>query len=291
MYYLSKVITNKLESLLGTDIVEVHPVSGGDINEARWVQTQDGNHYFVKINSGADSLELLKTEQQGLRLLRQYTSDLLYIPEILAVEDAGDSAFLLLEFIPSGPIQPGFWERFGRGLAQLHQTTDTHFGLDHANFIGRLPQSNEPCTGWPEFYTRRRLIPQGKMAYENRLLSLNDMQKLEKLCKQLGDLYPKEPPSLIHGDLWNGNYLIHENGKAVLIDPSVSFSHREMDIAMSRLFGGYPQEFYTAYHQEYPLAPGWEDRIAIGQLYYLLVHLNMFGVGYLSSVRRILNPY
>lgn len=291
MYYLSKVITNRIESLLGKDIVEVHPVSGGDINEARLIETQDGASYFVKLNSGTASWPLLSTEQQGLQLLKRLVPETFHIPDILAVEEVGESAFLLLEYIRTGPVTPRFWKHFGRGLATLHRLTQHQFGLDHNNFIGRLPQSNKLTDNWPEFYTLQRLLPQAKMAYNDRLLDLKAMQQLERLCKRLEEIYPEEPPALIHGDLWNGNYLINEHGKAVLIDPSVSYSHREMDIAMSQLFGGFPPEFYAAYHEAYPLDAGWEERIAIGQLYYLLVHLNMFGIGYLSPVKRIIKHY
>ncbi|MCB0631599.1 MAG: fructosamine kinase family protein [Saprospiraceae bacterium] len=291
MYYLSEVITNKIEAFLGKDIVEVQAVSGGDINEARLISTQDGATYFVKVNSGANSLPLFRTELRGLALLHQHAPKQLYVPRILTAEDAGDAAFLLLEYIQKGMVTPGFWDNFGRGLAELHRATNTRFGLDHSNFIGRLPQSNDPHATWPEFYTRRRLLPQGKLAYENSLFDLKDMQHLERLCKRLGDIYPVESPALIHGDLWNGNYLIHQNGKAVLIDPSVSYSHREMDLAMSRLFGGFPAEFYAAYNEQFALTPGWEERLPIGQLYYLLVHLNMFGTGYLAGVRRIIRQF
>jgi hypothetical protein len=291
MYYLPEVITNKVEAILGKDIVDVKPVSGGDINEARLLKTQDGASYFVKVNSGKDSFAMFQAEQQGLRLLQRNAPEKLYIPDLIAVEETGDSALLLLEYINTGPVTPGFWRSFGQGLAELHKTTQDQFGLDHANFIGRLPQSNEPADTWAEFYTRQRLIPQGKMAYENRLFDLKDMQQLEKLCKRLSEIFPAEPPALIHGDLWNGNYLIRQNGQAVLIDPSVSYSHREMDLAMSRLFGGFPEEFYAAYQDQYPLSPGWAERLPFGQLYYLLVHLNMFGSGYLSGVKRILKSF
>lgn len=291
MYYLAEVVTNKLEAHLGKSIIDVKPVGGGDINDARLLKTQDGHQYFAKINDGERAFDLLHAESRGLELLRPKVPDQLTIPRTLGCDRAGPSAFLLMEYIPAATPLPDFWTNFGKGLAMLHRQTSDQFGLDHDNFIGRLPQRNDWCTDWPAFYATQRLLPQGKMAYEQNLLDLKDIQYLEHLCKRLGDLYPTDPPALIHGDLWNGNYLVHPGGQAVLIDPSVAYSHREMDLAMSKLFGGFPPEFYGAYQEAYRLWPGWEDRLSLGQLYYLLVHLNMFGSGYLPAVRRILRAF
>ena len=291
MYYLSEVITNKIEKQLGQNIIDVKPVSGGDINDARLLTTQGGQLFFVKINSGEKAFTMFQTEARGLELLRREAPGSLYIPQVLACEPAGDSAFLLLEFISGGTPSSGFWAVFGRSLARMHQQSREQFGLDHANFIGRLPQPNNFQPDWPTFYTRERLLPQGKLAYEKNLLGLQDMQQLEGLCKKLPEYYPTEPPALIHGDLWNGNYLVHRQGQPVLIDPAVSYSHREMDLAMTKLFGGFPQEFYDTYQEAYPLVPGWQDRLPLGQLYYLLVHLNMFGNSYLPAVKRIIKQF
>lgn len=291
MYYLTEVITNRIEAQLGQNVVDVTPVSGGDINDARLIKTQSGQSFFVKINSGEQAFPMFQVEAKGLDILRSAVPPQISIPEFVACDQTGESAFLLLEYIPTGTPLSGFWATFGNGLARMHQNSRDHFGLDHANFIGRLPQSNTDHADWPSFYTHERLMPQGKLAYEQNLFDLNDMQYLERLCKQLGDLYPTEPPALVHGDLWNGNYLVHANGKAVLIDPAVAYSHREMDLAMTKLFGGFPQEFYSAYDASYPLEQGWEERLPFGQLYYLLVHLNMFGSSYLPAVKRIIKRF
>lgn len=291
MYYLAEVITNKLESCLQDSIVEVNPVSGGDINDARLIRTAGGKSFFVKINEGPSAYPMFQAENKGLELLRTSVPEELLVPASVACEQAGDYAFLLLEYIDSATPSGGFWSSFGTGLANLHRKTRERFGLDHHNFIGRLPQSNHAHPDWPAFYTNERLLPQGRLAYEKNFLDLRDMQHLEQLCRRLGELYPNERPALIHGDLWNGNYLVHANGQAVLIDPSVAYSHREMDLAMSKLFGGFPEEFYSAYREAYPLEVKWEERLPLGQLYYLLVHLNMFGTSYLPSVRRIIQHF
>lgn len=291
MYYLAEVVTNKLESILGNSIVNVRPISGGDINDARLIDTQDQRQYFVKINDDEQALNMLTAEKRGLEVLRSAAAAELRIPEVLSCEATGGAAFLLMEYIPTVTPLTGFWVAFGRGLAQLHRHSRPDFGLDHDNFIGRLPQSNRRHGQWSDFYAAERLLPQGKMAYRNRLLDLKDMQRLEGLCRRLNDLYPAEAPALVHGDLWNGNYLAGSDGRAVLIDPAVAYCHREMDIAMTRLFGGFPPEFYAAYSEAYPLEPGWEDRLPYGQLYYLLVHLNLFGNSYLPAVKRIITAF
>ena len=291
MYYLAEVVTNKLEAILDSDIIEVNPVSGGDIHDAKQIKTAGGQIYFVKLNDEPDSLAMFQTEAQGLRLLKKNVANSIYVPKVIAFERAGDFAFLLMEFIVSSPTPTDFWQKFGHGLAALHRNNSGSFGLDHHNFIGRLAQANTACPDWAEFYTTQRLLPQAKLAYENLLLDLRDIQHLENLCKRLDEIYPHEPASLIHGDLWNGNYLVHPDGLATLIDPAASFSHREMDIAMSKLFGGFPDEFYASYEEHFPLATNWPERLPIGQLYYLLVHLNLFGQSYRPAVKRIIKKF
>lgn len=287
MFYLPEVVTNAIESLLDEDIVSVKPISGGDINEARLVTTPS-HAYFLKMNDGPNGGAMLQTEQLGLELLGEYLPTSLEVPAVIGYTTAGSYACLVLEYIESGQAWPVFWQVFGRGLADLHRCGHSDFGLDHNNFIARLPQNNEYLPDWPSFYYERRLQPQAILAYEARLLELHDMEQLQQLGRRLADWYPNEPPSLIHGDLWSGNYLVSAEGRPILIDPAVSYSHREMDLAMSRLFGGFPAEFYTAYHEAYPLAAGWEERLELGQLYYLLVHLNLFGKSYLDQVKQIL---
>ena len=291
MYYLAEVVTNRIEAQLGQNIIEVSPLSGGDIHDARLITVQDGQQFFVKTNDGPQAYPMFQAEAKGLEILRSAAPSSIDIPKFIACDQAGGSAFLLLEYIAAGTPLSGFWTTFGKGLAQLHRHSQDQFGLDHPNFIGRLPQLNDLHSDWPGFYTHQRLMPQGKLAYENNLLDLKDIQHLERLCKRLGDLYPAEPASLIHGDLWNGNYLVRQDGKAILIDPAIAYSHREMDLAMTKLFGGFPPEFYLAYQSEYPLEPAWEERLPLGQLYYLLVHLNMFGISYQPSVKRIIKAY
>jgi fructosamine-3-kinase len=274
--------------LLGSSAQRAAPVSGGDINEAYRLETAHGP-VFLKLNRSPQALAMFEDEARGLALLG--TPGALAVPAVLGTGEAGGAAFLLLEHIQEGPRRTGFWRDFGSGLAQLHRTTQAHFGLDHDNFIGSLPQRNRTHPDWPGFYAQERLWPQLGQARSLGLLQQEDEQMLSRLCTRLTELCPGEPPALIHGDLWSGNFLAGSAGQPFLIDPSVGYAHREMDLAMSRLFGGFAPEFYRAYHEAYPLAPGLEERLEAYQLYYLLVHVNLFGQGYVPGVRRILRRY
>lgn len=192
-----------------------------------------------------------------------------------------------MEYLSAVSAEKSGWENLGRQLAAMHRVTQDKFGLDHENFIGSLAQSNTYRATWAEFYVTERLEPQIRMAVNQQLLEASDLKVFRKLLGRVGMICPEEPPALTHGDLWSGNFLITENQIPVLIDPAVSYAHREMDLAMSKLFGGFNSVFYEAYATAYPLQQGLEERIPFYQLYYLLVHLNLFGTGYLERVRAV----
>lgn len=277
------------EKLLGITIEAAFHIGGGDINEARRLETTKGR-FFLKMNSAAQSSKMFAAEAQGLQLLAK--ARILRIPQVIAHSHEGDEiGFLLLEFIEPSVRRSDFWQRFGEGLAILHRTTQASFGLDLDNFIGSLPQSNQFHKRWVEFYIEERLLPQIQIAKTQHYFSTADHENFEKLFEKLPQILPEEQPALIHGDFWNGNFITDENGAPVLIDPAVCFASREMDIAMSKLFGGFDREFYQVYQQHYPMLPGWEERVDIYQLYYLLVHANIFGSGYVQSVRQIVRRF
>jgi fructosamine-3-kinase len=196
-----------------------------------------------------------------------------------------------MEFIKSSDRKKDFWMAFGQRLAGLHRHTNEKFGLDHDNFIGSLPQKNNFHDEWPSFFIEERLEVQIRLAKDHSLLSKTDIQNFEYLFNQLNQIFPDEPPALIHGDLWSGNFMVDEKGEPCIIDPAVYYGHREMDIAMSRLFGGFDRLFYESYNREFPMEPGWEERMDICNLYPLMVHVNLFGEGYLGSVRRIIGRF
>lgn len=281
-------VRDRCEELLGSPIRQVAPLGGGDINRARLLETGSGR-YFLKMNTLPVSLDMFQTEAAGLKLIQETRT--IRSPQVLGCAQAGDTAFLLLEFIESGRRSPAFWTAFGTSLAEMHRAPQPAFGLSFDNYIGSLPQANPEMEQWPAFYQKARLAPQLQMALDANRLDGRDHAQFDRLFQKLPDLLPDEPPALIHGDLWSGNFLAGPHEEGVLIDPAVCRAHREMDIAMSKLFGGFAPAFYEAYQAAYPLLPGWEERVPLYQLYYLLVHVNLFGGGYVGSVRQVLRGW
>lgn len=285
---LPEKIKNSCEKTLGCLIDRVTAVSGGDINQARLLRTSRGA-FFLKYNTSDHAPDMLEVEKKGLELIAD--SNCIRVPTVIGMDATAGSAYLLLEYISSGKADTSFWISFGGALAQMHRSRQDHFGLNHDNYIGRLPQSNTLHKSAVAFLIEDRLEPQCQMAVDRQLLSATDLQHVKSFFQKLPQLIPEDSPSLIHGDLWSGNFMVDENKRAVLIDPAVSFGLREMDLAMSLLFGGFDALFYQSYHEAYPLHPDWEQRMDIYQLYYLLAHLNMFGRSYLGSVQQILRKY
>ena len=282
-------LQEQLEIKLGARILEARPLAGGDIHRAALLRLANGGQVFLKYNTGEQAAGMFRTEALGLALLG--APKVLATPKVMGQGQSDAYAFLLLEYIAPGHRNRMFWTDFGAGLAVLHGTTSAHFGFAHDNFIGSLPQSNRRHDTWAVFYTEERLLPQMQLARRQERLDQTDEKHLEHLCKKLASLCPPEAPALTHGDLWSGNFLCDTAGKPVLIDPAAAYAHREMDLAMSRLFGGFDAVFYESYEQTWPLAPGFEERLEVYQLYYLLVHVNLFGGGYADSVRRILRRF
>ncbi len=279
---------NQLSFFKNRVILNVQSQSGGDIGSSVKVTTKD-SVFFVKGYSMSSMGGAAESEAEGLQLIA--STKCIYVPKVEDVTTNGDREFLILGFIHPGQRRPGYWEDFGKALASLHQMTTKSYGLSNDNFIGRLPQGNTFSDNVFSFIANSRLLPQGKLALDKGLLVLDEIAMIEKLCTKLESLIPNEPPALIHGDLWSGNYLCNRNGKVVIIDPSVSYSHREFDIAMTSLFGRCAPTFYQTYHDSYPLVAGWKDRVDLFQLYYLLVHLNMFGLSYKNQVMEIVRKY
>ncbi len=282
---LPPAIAESCQAVLSGKIQTARPVTGGDINAAFLLETA-ADRYFIKTNVAPVAGAMFEAEAEGLAALS--CCGTLRTPEVLGLGSTDQGSYLLLEFIETGYRPDGFWENFGAALAKLHRNTAPSFGFDHDNFIGSLPQPNNHHQDWPSFYTSERLLPQLRIAKQKKLLQAPDFQGFERLFKLLPEICPAEPPALVHGDLWSGNFLCDAQGQPVLIDPATSYSHREMDLAMSRLFGGFDRPFYRSYEEEWPLEQGFEQRLIVYQLYYLLVHVNLFGGGYVRSVREAL---
>ncbi|HET6568988.1 MAG TPA: fructosamine kinase family protein [Rhodothermales bacterium] len=266
-------------------------VGGGCIAQASCLRTK-GSRYFLKWGDSPVG-DTFQAEAFGLGLLRDSGSPLV-VPQALAVEAPGVErpGFLLLEWVDAGSPPVSFWEDFGRGLAVLHRNASGRYGADQDNFIGRLPQANRRMESWPAFFRECRLEPQLSMARERGVWRSGWDPLLERLYNRLDDLLPARPEaSVLHGDLWSGNYMVTTSGRAALIDPAAYHGHREVDLAMTELFGGFRAGFYDAYREAWPLAPGYSERKEIYNLYHLINHLNHFGQSYAGSVSAILGRY
>lgn len=283
-------LRSALEARLGP-VRGASPVGGGCINHGARVETADGP-VFVKHNAAAPP-GMFAAEARGLEALRAAAEGLV-VPRVLAFTEAADEvpAWLALEWLEPGDRVPDFAARLGRGLAEMHGFAvedEDHWGWDEDNFIGSLPQVNRLEEDWADFWRMHRLEPQLDLARRaGRLPGREvDWARLFDLLPELLAPAEADGPSLLHGDLWGGNVMAAAGGPA-LIDPAVYRGHREADLAMTELFGGFGPAFYAAYDEQWPLQPGYPRRRAVYQLWYLLVHVNLFGGGYVAQTAGVL---
>ncbi|MGI4750380.1 MAG: fructosamine kinase family protein [Janthinobacterium lividum] len=269
-------------------ITTIQPVSGGSINKVFRLQTQ-AKDFIVKLNDAAKFPKMFELEAEGLAAIRQTKT--IAVPEVIATGIAGNQSFLLLENIKTGTKTKTSIQKLGSQLAEMHQNTADNFGFEKDNYMGSLPQSNRKHETWKSFFVEERLKPMVKPASDASFIDQKLVSDFEKLYQKLGELYDEEKPSLIHGDLWSGNYLISSEGKPYLIDPAVSYGFREFDLAMTKLFGGFSNDFYQAYQEAFPLQSDWQQRIDLWNLYPLLMHLNVFGLSYLGQVKSGLRKF
>ena len=274
---------------IGSRSVSAEPVGGGGINQAARVRLDDGRVIFVKHSSDAPPGSF-RAEAAGLAWIAGARA--LRTPAVLAVADAPDAPFLALEWIECERGTSGRGEAFGRSLAALHAAGAPSFGAGADGWIGPLPQPNAPCPTWAEFYAERRLEPLARRAVEARLMPASFLGVIDRLRARLSELAgPPEPPARLHGDLWSGNAMLDAMGGPVVIDPAAYGGHREVDLAMMRLFGGFPPAAHAAYAEVAPLAPGHEERVGLWQLHPLLVHVCLFGGGYAAQARELAARY
>lgn len=282
---LAAEVTAALAGVYGESVSlsGVRAVGGGCISSTGKVELDGGGRAFLKWSADGSQAGLLAAEAMSLERLR-YTATV-RVPEVLA---AGER-WLLLEWLEPGRIKGRGWTRFGLELAEMHRTTASSFGWPEDNFIGSLQQTNSWRSDWPTFWRDCRLAPQLELARRRGVLQREDLDLLDRLSDRLAeaiDVGSAERPSLLHGDLWCGNVHGLADGAAAIIDPSSYFGHREVDLAMADLFGGFDADFFRAYNEAWPLQPGYpERRRPIYQLYYLLVHVNLFGGSYAAGVR------
>ena len=291
MKTLNEVITSTYGE--GVTVTKRRRVSGGDINDAYLLQLSDGRSVFLKENT-KDNAGFFAAECEGLKAL--VSTKAIGVPTAHAHGVYGDRSFLLMEALESGPMVKDFWERFGHELADMHRAEtrgllpDKKYGFPQDNYIGAGYQKNEARDSWVEFFRDCRLAPQLERA--KRALLPEEVRKIERVIERLDEyLVEPEQPSLLHGDLWSGNFLVGPDGAAWLIDPAVYIGCAEADIAMTELFGGFSGAFYGAYSESGLLMPGYEDRRDLYNLYHMLNHLNLFGGMYRGAVMRIVERY
>ena len=287
---MKATVKQKIESIINDKIVLQHSVSGGCINDAEIVTTISGKTYFVKTNNNSAKDMFLK-EANGLDELAK--ANVIRVPKVIYAAEA----FLIIENITYQTKNKLFWECFGRDFAKLHKFTNSKFGFPEDNYIGSTPQLNvgngTENLNWTEFYFNKRLLYQYKLSEKNGFAGeelRRTFSQLEKIIYNvLKDCDAK--PSLLHGDLWSGNFIVDEIGNACLIDPAVYYGDREADLAMTKLFGGFDIRFYSAYNEEYALDDGYQYRENIYKLYHVLNHLNLFGSGYYNQAVNLMKFY
>ncbi len=266
-------------------VTELSSVGGGSITHTYKLKSSAGM-FFLKAYGGENGSDMFIAEAKGLERLRSKSR--FTIPMVINLYNDTSTSYLLMDYIDSAIISSNYWQDLAIKLAKLHQQTKAHFGLRENNFIGNLPQQNGFTEDWNSFFTNNRILPLVRMAVDRNLVPKLFVVNVERLLKNIGSLLPAEPPALVHGDLWSGNLIVDSQGLPCLIDPAVYYGHREMDIAFSRLFGGFEQKFYDVYQEVNSLAPDFDSRMDIYNIYPLLVHLNLFGKSYLGQIEAIL---
>lgn len=281
-----KNIIKTLENLLNANILSINPVGGGCIADSFVLKDITGKKYFLKDYGNKSPIH--QAEAHGLNEIEN--SNTIRVPKvILATED-----FLLLEFVDSANKTKDFFADFGNKFAGMHKFSGVSFGFFENNFIGSNPQINLPnYINWIDFYVENRLLLQLKLAENNGYASKELKKYFDQFLRIIPSILPNvdEKPSLLHGDLWGGNYITDENGEVCLIDPAVYYGDREADLAMTKLFGGFNSEFYNAYNETYPLRSGYLEREDIYKLYHVMNHLNLFGGNYYHQTISILKKY
>ena len=275
-------LSMRVGDALGDDVVRAQRVGGGDVAEAYRMVTRSERVVFAKTHPSPPP-DFFETEASGLSWLREANST--PVPEVLAV----GPGLLVLEWIEEGRSDVSTDWNFGQSLAMLHRSGAECFGRTDRKTTGSRALPNEPCETWAEFYSTNRLLPLARLASDTHALSTVAVARLESVAGRLDDFgAARERPARLHGDLWSGNRLVDTHGSSWLIDPAAHGGHREFDLAMMRLFGGFGADCFTAYHLEFPLTPGWEDRVPLHQLAPLVVHAIKFGGGYAAATERAL---
>jgi fructosamine-3-kinase len=284
-------VRNAIADTLGVEVAGADGLLGGDVADSFRIELADGRIVFAKTHTSPPA-GFFTTEASGLSWLRE--TEAVAVPEVVAVSDGSDGtpAFLVLEWIdemqsPAGRPDDAV---FGRALAAVHRTGAPCFGRTDGRTTGSRALPNDPCATWVEFYASRRLVPLIRLAKDAGALDDGVLRRLAWVADHLDQLGgPPEPPARLHGDLWSGNRLVDSAGTSWLVDPAAHGGHREFDLAMMRLFGGFGEACFEAYRESFPLADGWQDRVPLHQLAPLIVHTIKFGSGYAAATEGALD--
>ncbi len=271
---------------MGIEVVAARPLAGGDVSQSYRIELADSRVVFAKTHAAPPEGGFYTTEALGLDWLRQVGS--LAVPQVLAATDAAP-AILVLQWIDTGELLPGSDADLGRALAQLHAAGAPAFGREDGRPTGSLRLPNQPCRTWAEFYVTQRLEPLRRLAAQHQALPPELLASIDRVIDRIEILAgPREPAARLHGDLWNGNRLVDREGRNWLIDPAAHGGHREHDLALMRLFGGFGPEAFEAYDDRFPLVDGWTKRLPLHQLSPLIVHAIKFGGHYVGRVEQAL---
>jgi fructosamine-3-kinase len=284
---LKQILAEKVQ--LPISSLRFLPIGGGSINDAYKITINNTRNFFIKINDTKKLPSLFEKEKNGLSFIAE--QKIIRTPQIIDSTITGTDQILVLEWIEQGLKSQIFWKIFGEQLAQLHKKKNENHGFYENNYMGALTQNNQYTESWIDFFTQRRLQPQVELGLGKQLLSKKHAGYFEKLYLQLKNIFEEENASLLHGDLWGGNFMCDDKGLPVLIDPAVYFGHRSMDLAMTTLFGGFDKTFYESYHYHFPFPRNYREQWDVCNLYPLLIHLNLFGSGYLHDIESVLKKF
>ncbi len=283
-----------IESILQIQLGKISTIDefqffyGGNFNLAVRVKLKEGE-FFIKWNQG-DHRGLFQAEAKNVQLIQETRA--IQIPNVIGVGILDEKEYLMMECVPTGTKRSDYWQDFGQKLAKLHHNSSIHgHGLDYQNYMGAALQENTWNEDGIQFLVQNRIKKQVDLALYNRKINSVTEEKFNRLYDMLPNLLPDEKSSLIHGDLWSGNAMVNKHGQITLVDPCCYYGFREAELAFTTMFGGFDKVFYEAYHEVYPIEKGFHERIPIYNLYPLMVHVNLFGEGYLPAVEKILDNY
>jgi fructosamine-3-kinase len=279
-----------VEDAVGRRVEQMTVVRGGDVAASFRVELDDGTRLFAKTHPSPPP-GFFSTEAASLSWLHE--ADAVPVPTVVAVSDGTDSApaFLILEWIDEGRPAESTERSLGASLAALHDAGAPSFGREDRRTTGSRGLPNDPQPKWPAFYATCRLLPLARLARDGGVLPFATIDRLERVAASLERFDTGEAPARLHGDLWAGNRLVDESGRSWLIDPAAHGGHREFDLAMMRLFGGFSAECFAAYEERHPLSSGWQERVPLHQIAPLVVHAIKFGGGYVAAATAAIARY